>query len=114
MSTYAGAAAHCFGCGPAFWARLRRLVPIDTPLLRQHPAPLPAAGDAARCRAVASMVDAARPTHRPTAGACSQSGRGIAQRTAATISIDDFAKLDLRVARVADAAAVEGSDKLLG
>jgi methionyl-tRNA synthetase len=33
--------------------------------------------------------------------------------TAATISIDDFAKLDLRVARVADAAAVEGSDKLL-
>jgi methionyl-tRNA synthetase len=31
----------------------------------------------------------------------------------ATISIEDFAKLDLRVARVAQAASVEGSDKLL-
>jgi methionyl-tRNA synthetase len=29
------------------------------------------------------------------------------------ISIDDFAKLDLRMARIADASAVEGSDKLL-
>jgi methionyl-tRNA synthetase len=31
----------------------------------------------------------------------------------ATVSIDDFAKLDLRVARVAKAELVEGSDKLL-
>jgi methionyl-tRNA synthetase len=31
----------------------------------------------------------------------------------ATISIDDFAKLDLRAARVLEAARVEGSDKLL-
>ena len=30
------------------------------------------------------------------------------------IGIEDFAKLDLRVARVVAAAAVEGSDKLLG
>jgi methionyl-tRNA synthetase len=29
------------------------------------------------------------------------------------ISIDDFAKLDLRMARVAEASLVEGSDKLL-
>ncbi|MGA0735021.1 MAG: methionine--tRNA ligase subunit beta, partial [Steroidobacteraceae bacterium] len=29
------------------------------------------------------------------------------------ISIDDFAKLDLRIARVAEASLVEGSDKLL-
>ncbi len=32
---------------------------------------------------------------------------------AATISIDDFAKVDLRVARIVAAEAVEGSDKLL-
>jgi methionyl-tRNA synthetase len=32
---------------------------------------------------------------------------------AATIGIDDFARLDLRVARVAKAELVEGSDKLL-
>jgi methionyl-tRNA synthetase len=31
----------------------------------------------------------------------------------ATISIDDFAKVDLRVARIVDAQHVEGSDKLL-
>jgi methionyl-tRNA synthetase len=31
----------------------------------------------------------------------------------ATISIDDFAKIDLRVARIADAQFVEGADKLL-
>jgi methionyl-tRNA synthetase len=30
-----------------------------------------------------------------------------------TISIDDFAKLDLRVARIARAEAVEGADKLV-
>ena len=32
---------------------------------------------------------------------------------AATISIDDFGKIDLRVARIADAQFVEGADKLL-
>ena len=30
-----------------------------------------------------------------------------------TISIDDFIKVDLRVARIAEAGAVEGADKLL-
>jgi methionyl-tRNA synthetase len=30
-----------------------------------------------------------------------------------TISIDDFAKIDLRIARIADAAHVEGADKLI-
>jgi methionyl-tRNA synthetase len=32
---------------------------------------------------------------------------------AGVISIDDFAKIDLRIARIADASHVEGSDKLL-
>jgi methionyl-tRNA synthetase len=32
---------------------------------------------------------------------------------AATISIDDFARIDLRIARIADAAHVEGADRLL-
>ena len=36
-----------------------------------------------------------------------------APRAPATISIDDFSKLDLRIARVAQAQWVEGSDKLL-
>ena len=33
--------------------------------------------------------------------------------TASTISIDDFAKIDLRIARIVGAEAVEGADKLL-
>jgi methionyl-tRNA synthetase len=33
--------------------------------------------------------------------------------TAGTIGIDDFAKVDLRIARIVDAAHVEGADKLL-
>jgi methionyl-tRNA synthetase len=37
----------------------------------------------------------------------------VAKEDAATISIDDFAKIDLRIARIADAQRVEGSDKLL-
>ncbi len=35
------------------------------------------------------------------------------EATAATISFDDFAKVDLRVARIVKAQAVEGADKLL-
>jgi methionyl-tRNA synthetase len=37
----------------------------------------------------------------------------VATPTTATISIDDFAKIDLRVARIAHAEYVEGADKLL-
>ena len=36
-----------------------------------------------------------------------------ATATAATISIDDFAKIDLRVARIVKAEHVDGADKLL-
>jgi len=57
----------------------------------------------------------------PTAGAASASGAtaGAAATAAgdaatpATITIDDFKKIDLRVARIANAEYVEGSDKLL-
>jgi methionyl-tRNA synthetase len=35
------------------------------------------------------------------------------KESTATIAIDDFAKVDLRVARIVDAQNVEGSDKLL-
>jgi methionyl-tRNA synthetase len=45
-----------------------------------------------------------------SAGAAPASG---AATTPATITIDDFKKIDLRVARIANAEYVEGSDKLL-
>jgi methionyl-tRNA synthetase len=64
---------------------------------------------------------AAKSAPGATAGAASASGAtaGAAATTAedtatpATITIDDFKKIDLRVARIANAEYVEGSDKLL-
>jgi methionyl-tRNA synthetase len=60
--------------------------------------------------AVAKLVDAPA-TPAPAAVAAQPAAE--AKAAASTISIDDFARLDLRVARVAQAEAVEGSDKLL-
>jgi methionyl-tRNA synthetase len=42
-----------------------------------------------------------------------QSGDAAATTSATTISIDDFAKLDLRIARIVNAERVDGADKLL-
>ncbi|MDP3031391.1 MAG: methionine--tRNA ligase subunit beta, partial [Rhodocyclaceae bacterium] len=42
-----------------------------------------------------------------------QQAEDKAQQSAAHISIDDFAKVDLRIARIADASHVEGAEKLL-
>jgi methionyl-tRNA synthetase len=47
----------------------------------------------------------------PAADAKSKKGNAVEQ--ADTITIDDFAKVDLRIARIADAEHVEGADKLL-
>ncbi len=50
----------------------------------------------------------------PTAAAASATAPAIAPASdAATISIDDFTKVELRVARIVRAEAVEGADKLL-
>jgi methionyl-tRNA synthetase len=48
------------------------------------------------------------PQPSPVAGEGAKSAAG-----AATISIDDFSKIDLRIARIANAEHVEGADKLL-
>jgi methionyl-tRNA synthetase len=48
--------------------------------------------------------------HSSSASAPSAGGAGRGQ---GEISIDDFAKLDLRIARIVDAQAVEGADKLV-
>jgi methionyl-tRNA synthetase len=70
----------------------------------------------------ASAAGPARPA--PAKGTTSDAARSAASSTAATsasqpapgdatITIDDFRKVDLRVARIADAEHVEGADKLL-
>ena len=54
------------------------------------------------------MTPAAAPGTPTSSGAAAADGAAPAH-----ISIDDFARIDLRVARVVDAATVDGSDKLL-
>ena len=49
----------------------------------------------------------------PTAPSPPKGGEGPTTTDAATISIDDFSKLDLRIARIVNAEAVDGADKLL-
>ncbi|KKO43957.1 methionine--tRNA ligase [Arsukibacterium ikkense] len=65
---------------------------------------------------VAAMVEAstenlqATPQHQPQLPAVAVTER---EPISETISIDDFAKIDLRVAKIVSASAVEGADKLV-
>ena len=96
---------------------------IERPLLGSELRPYQPLATRLEPAAVASLVDVQVPDTAPVAGTAiastatraASAAKAAAARTApeATISIDDFAKLDLRVARVTDAAAVAGSDKLL-
>jgi methionyl-tRNA synthetase len=60
----------------------------------------------------ANVTTAPSPSAPPAAAPASAPAPASAA-TAATISIDDFAKIDLRVARIANAEYIEGADKLL-
>ncbi len=73
---------------------------------------------------VAAMVNASMENLQPTAAAVdnktaektaekASSGDSSIDPIAETITIDDFAKLDLRIAKIVDAQHVEGADKLL-
>ena len=61
--------------------------------------------------AISSATVCAASASGATAGAVATTAGDAA--TPATITIDDFKKIDLRVARIANAEYVEGSDKLL-
>jgi methionyl-tRNA synthetase len=66
---------------------------------------------------VAKQLIASAPTASPPANSTSASAPAAQNTTVSrgkpVISIDDFSKLDLRAAKVLEAARVEGSDKLL-
>ena len=73
-------------------------------------------------KSIAAMLDAnnqtMEPSRTPTPARHAEAQVHVAPATAAasmseTISIDDFAKIDLRIARIANAEHVEGADKLL-
>jgi len=70
-------------------------------------------------KSIEAMVDANKqnleptPAPAPVRHAEAQAHGDAKAAETATISIDDFAKIDLRIARIANAEHVEGADKLL-
>jgi methionyl-tRNA synthetase len=69
---------------------------------------------------IAALVDANRESLKPAAQPHSQQRHAQHQEktlesatSPATISIEDFSKIDLRIAKIANAEHVEGADKLL-
>ncbi len=69
---------------------------------------------------ITALVEANRESLKPVAPAVKPAGTKAPEKTVETateqpthISIDDFSKIDLRVARIANAEHVEGADKLL-
>jgi methionyl-tRNA synthetase len=68
----------------------------------------PAAGSA-----VAGSPTAAAATGAPAPPGAARAASGAAAGASAALSLEEFRKVDLRVARIVDAAAVTGADKLL-
>jgi methionyl-tRNA synthetase len=69
---------------------------------------------------LAAATESLKPTGVPAATAAQATGAGtsapaapVETATTAPISIEDFARVDLRIARIVEAAPVEGADKLL-
>jgi methionyl-tRNA synthetase len=62
--------------------------------------------------AISSLLGASAESLKP-AGIPTAAAPVAAPAAAAPISIDDFAKVDLRIARIVEAGPVEGADKLL-
>jgi methionyl-tRNA synthetase len=92
---------------PLLGQALREFQPLATRLdpARVAQLVLPDAAPAAAPAAAAAAT--------ATAAATAPAAKSKEKSVTTTITIDDFAKLDLRVARVAAASLVEGSEKLL-
>jgi methionyl-tRNA synthetase len=85
--------------------------------LSAPPAPAPARGGANPASATATSTappaaSGGASTTRAAPGSA-KAAPGAAPAAATTISIDDFAKIDLRIARIVAAEHVEGADKLV-
>jgi methionyl-tRNA synthetase len=105
-------AAAFLGAPLARWDEIEQPL-LGTPLANYEPLAL-----RLDPKQVSALVDTASNTETPKATSTDKktSSKVTTPDSAATkplISIDDFAKLDLRMARVAEASLVEGSDKLL-
>jgi methionyl-tRNA synthetase len=90
---------------------LRDWSAVSTPLLGSVLAPYQPLATRLDPAAVAALIEPG-PAPAPSAPPA-PSGPAAAGEPAAVVGIEDFARLDLRVARVIAAATVDGSDKLL-
>jgi len=110
---------------PLQWAHAQQLLPaghriagyrhlmtrVDAKLLAalfEPPSP-PAAATAVKAASSTQPTTAAKPAQAPAAAG----GKAASADEPGTISIDDFSRIDLRIARIAAAEFVDGSDKLL-
>lgn len=98
---------------PLLGSALRPYVPLAT---RLDPAAVASLVDSAPTPTPASGPAPARPARAPTSPApagTENRDKTKASAAPASVTIDEFARLDLRVARVVEASSVDGSDKLL-
>jgi len=79
------------------------------PAAADPPAPSIATGQDAHPAAAAQSTPAVPPSPGPSRG----TGDGAAAAGVAQIAIDDFARIDLRIAKIVGAEEVDGADKLL-
>jgi len=95
------------GCPLQSWDAARQ------PLLGTTLAPYQALATRLDPAAVAALIDAPKPAAVPQQTGVKVAGDPAAAAAPAAVQIGDFQKLDLRIARVVEAKAVAGSDKLL-
>jgi methionyl-tRNA synthetase len=114
------AAGQFLGTGQARWSSLAerpsRISPYAHLMTRVEPRQLdalfePAAEPAAEPRKAAKTMTGKAPAAQPAATPAA--AHPAAPAAGATIGIDDFSKVDLRIARILKAEHVEGADKLL-
>jgi methionyl-tRNA synthetase len=105
----AAKAEEFLGCGPLAWAdslpELKKIEPYKHLMQRVEEKQLDALFDIAPAQAVKG-----KPVTDPKTAAAAEPAQAA---SASTITIDDFNKLELRVARIVKAEHVEGADKLL-
>jgi len=119
MPRLAAGAERFLGLGEQSWADAAQ--PLLGTAINPYE-PLATRVDPAAAKALlAASAETLKPSGVPTAAATPAAPEPAAARaapaadaaSAAPISIDDFAKVDLRIARIVEAAPVEGADKLL-
>jgi len=123
LPALAGRAEAFMNTGPLAWASLATpperigayehlMTRVDAKLLDRLFEPPAAMGDKPAKSAASSTASTAASTAAPASGPAPAREPGEATPPS-PISIDDFGKVDLRIARVLDASAVEGSTKLV-